>query len=115
MHKNQKGVVPLLLLVAGLGVVAFIILAGYAPFKDNLYSVLYRKSDSHAATTPEAKMYIVMNVGNAIPTADRLNEMAHRLGRGSDGANNVKVGFSDLIQYLLMIDRNDPNYNFKDS
>src|SRR3989344_4802046 len=111
MHKNQKGVVPLLLLVAGLGVVAFIILAGYAPFKDNLYSVLYRKSDSYAATAPEAKTYVMMNIGQAQPTVDRINEMVLRLGRGSDG--QVKVGFADLSQYLLEIDpAND--YQFKD-
>ncbi len=49
---NEKGLAPIFLLLASIGVIIFIVIAGYTPFKNNLYDVLYRKTDSKAAETP---------------------------------------------------------------
>lgn len=108
---KQKGfahlflILGLLVLLAGIGVAAYL----------TQFTQVFKPKASETAQQPlpDSKMYIVMNVGNAIPTVDRLNEMVNRLGRGSDG--DVKVGFSDLIQFMVMIDRNDPEFNFKDT
>src|SRR3989344_3082420 len=57
---NQKGLVPcsrlgeagamhLLLLLAGVGLLGFLLVTSYAPFKNNLLSSLFPKDFSHAA------------------------------------------------------------------
>src|SRR3989344_3178518 len=48
---NQKGVAPILLLVGVIGIIAFLAIAGSAPFKTNLLSTLFPKDSSHAAGT----------------------------------------------------------------
>ncbi len=50
---NQKGSAHLFLLVAALGVITFLLVSAMAPFKDKLFSLLYPKPSSRAATTTE--------------------------------------------------------------
>lgn len=54
MPKNfsQKGALSLLLLIAGLGAVAFLVIATSSEFKDQLFGRLYKKPKSFAASNP---------------------------------------------------------------
>lgn len=45
----QVGVIPLMLLIAGVGVIIALVIFGVAPFRNNLLSTLYPKPHSHAA------------------------------------------------------------------
>ena len=51
MKLNQSGAVPLLVLIAIFGIVGLLTLSTYAPFKNNLFSTLFPKNESHAATS----------------------------------------------------------------
>jgi hypothetical protein len=51
---DQRGalhVLPLLLIVAAVGVISFLLISSSAPFKGGLFGVLNSKPISHAATT----------------------------------------------------------------
>src|SRR4029079_1922745 len=50
--KDQIGSVPLLMLIAIIGLIAFLSFVSLAPFKDNLSSSLFPKQFSHAANGP---------------------------------------------------------------
>lgn len=49
---SEKGAIPVLLLIAGVGLVGFLLVSSAAPFKDKLFGTLYPKSLSKAATVP---------------------------------------------------------------
>jgi hypothetical protein len=46
---NEKGVVPILILVAAIGVIAFLLISNTFTFKDKIFSLLYKLPLSHAA------------------------------------------------------------------
>ena len=46
---NQKGVAPILILVAVIGIVAFLAISSSAPFKNKLLTSLYPKEETRAA------------------------------------------------------------------
>ncbi len=48
---NQNGAIPLLVLIAVVGALAFLAISSAAPFKDGLFGNLYPKPPSEAATT----------------------------------------------------------------
>ncbi len=50
MGKKEKGSVPILIMVAIVGILGFVAIANFAPFKDKLFSSLYPKPPSHAAS-----------------------------------------------------------------
>lgn len=51
MAINQRGAAPILILVAVIGLVAFLAISSSAPFKNILLSTLFPKDQSHAAST----------------------------------------------------------------
>lgn len=51
---NQKGTIPLLLLIAIVGIISFLAFSSLAPFKDKLISSLYPKPSAEASGTPAA-------------------------------------------------------------
>ena len=52
-HNSQKGFAPhLLILLAALGIITYLLISSSASFKNNLFSMLYPKPSSHAATLP---------------------------------------------------------------
>jgi hypothetical protein len=59
---NEKGAMPLLILIAGLGLIAFLIVSSAAPLKDKLFNALYPKPASHAAS----EIVFVDEEGNAL-------------------------------------------------
>ncbi len=75
MRFNQRGLAPLLLLIAGLGVIVFTVTAGYAPFKDNLYSILYRKNSLFAS--------------DSIPYINHIISNGQSLSVGADGCPSL--------------------------
>ncbi len=48
---NQKGAIPLLLLIAGIGLLVFIFITSTTSFKDKLFNTLFPKPPSHASET----------------------------------------------------------------
>lgn len=58
-HLNQRGVAHILLLLAGLGVVAFLLVSSSAEFKNNLFGRLFPKQFSQAAISgPITPVYV---------------------------------------------------------
>ncbi len=55
--KSQQGVIHLLLLVAAIGVIAFLLVTSLAPFKNKLLSTLFPKQQSHASSDPTDTTY----------------------------------------------------------
>ena len=51
LHKNQKGIAPILLLVAAVGIIGLLFISSAAPFKDKLFSSVFPKPASHAASS----------------------------------------------------------------
>lgn len=85
MSLNEKGFAPLLLLVASLGVIIFLVVAGYGPFKDSLYSVLYRKTPTYASDSTSYINHIIssgqsLSVGSdgcpALTTTQPFNNLS---------------------------------------
>lgn len=52
MINNQKGAVPVLILIAALGLVAFLVVSSSASFKDKLFAQLFPKRSSYALSEP---------------------------------------------------------------
>lgn len=63
MYFNQKGAVPLLFLIAILGVVAFLAISWVGPFEGSFFNSLFSKPSSHAA---EAGVFFVNQNGDQI-------------------------------------------------
>lgn len=60
---NQRGIVPILVLVASLGALAFLVLASSADFKDKLFGRLYQRTPSQAAiSAPVSGPINILNV-----------------------------------------------------
>lgn len=88
---NQKGAVPILILIAAIGIVGVIALSNLAPFKDQLLSSLFPKPASHAAT---------LTSDDIINNAMQLNTIS--------GADDLTTEAQSLITKFV----NDPkNYN----
>lgn len=49
---NQKGTIPILVLISILGVVGFLIISSAAPFKEKLFAQLFPKPASFAVSSP---------------------------------------------------------------
>src|SRR4051812_1831904 len=49
-NQNEKGVIPILILVAAIGVIAFVAGTSLLPFKDRLLGSIFPKKESSAAT-----------------------------------------------------------------
>lgn len=86
---NQKGAIPLFLIVALIGVLVFIVLTSTFSFKENLFSSLYPKEESVAASEPLGIQpgQPIDDSGNILITetvADRLK---------STGAGWVRINF----------------------
>ncbi len=49
---GEAGVVPVFVLIAGIGLVAFLVISSSGSFKDRLFSLLYPKPSSYAVSNP---------------------------------------------------------------
>lgn len=74
---NRKSIdrsLPLLFIFASVGLIAYILITSFAPFKDNIFKYLFNKSQSHAAATdwnqvgkdPQHTGHSSENLGNNI-------------------------------------------------
>ena len=85
MNKSaQKGVAHILLLVAALGVVAFILVSSTVPFKDRVFGELYQKPISQAAVPNGIDMAYPCGFTNPAFCDDFSQGPAPVKGRGND-------------------------------
>ncbi len=59
---NQIGAIPLLVLIAVIGLISVLIVVNFAPFKDRLLSSLFPKNSSFAASAPTTANFGKMNL-----------------------------------------------------
>ncbi len=52
INKSQRGAVPVLILIAAVGVVVFLALSSSAEFKHKIFGLLYSKPSSYAVSNP---------------------------------------------------------------
>lgn len=65
LHSTQKGFAHVLLILAAVGVLAFVLIVGVAPFRDNLFASLFQKSSSFATGGP-----VVSNISTTSPSVN---------------------------------------------
>lgn len=80
-YLNQKGAVPIILVLGIIGITAIMFVANAAPFKDRFLSSLYPKDQSYAATTTTTK---IMPVGDSL---------THGVKKGSSDPENLMAGY----------------------
>lgn len=107
-QSNQKGAIPLLLLIATVGVIGFLLFSSLAPFKDHLFSIFYPKPPSHAAGSSVVKvvdgklyvdnqLFIIKGINyNPIPiSSDQIDSSAPN----SDVPKIAEMGASTIATY----------------
>src|SRR5689334_3053475 len=67
MKTDQKGAAPILILVAIIGVVAFLAISSYAPFKSKLLSSLFPKYESKAFSAIPSPFPNCTPLGGQVP------------------------------------------------
>src|SRR3989344_5322845 len=80
---SRPGVIPILFLIAGVGLVAFFAVSFIAPFKDNLFDKLFPKSKTGAVSVCEKAPVVSFgqkpDKEKAKSTADNLNKSTAEL------------------------------------
>ena len=109
---NQKGAAPILLLVAALGLIIFLFITSTFDFKDKLFSTLFPKPPSFAASSTDTSYNMGVLVLKYFPlTTDGQNiniTVTGDLGdlyttikqRTVDVTNNLKVSLEKATKYL---------------
>lgn len=110
--KNEKGVTHLLLLVAVIGLVAFILLATLSPFRNSLLSSLYPKQSSHAAIadcalTPAGTscLYVQPESANIEPNTDFAVQVRVNTNGAQINAVQATINYpADLLDVVSIDD-----------
>ncbi len=101
LPKTQKGIAHILLLVAALGLIIFLLFSSSAPFKDKLFSVLFPKPSSRAATSTDTTYDMGVLVIKYFPlTADGQNIDISVTGDVGDLYTTIKQRTVDVTTAL---------------
>lgn len=69
MYKlSQKGAIPVLILIAAVGLISFLVVSSTADFKDKLFAQLFPKPPSYAVSNPISEPISPTPVPTSIPT-----------------------------------------------
>jgi|GEM_PF-4625128 len=112
-HKmfNQRGSVPILIILAAFSIIVYLLISSVFPFKDKLFSSLYPKPPSHAAgdadTSPETSQSLSVPVSFSAtvisPSQINLSWFAPQDATGVAGyeifRDNVKLATVTTISY----------------
>jgi hypothetical protein len=104
---SQGGIVPILVLLAAVGLIGFIVLANSASFKDGLFASLFTKPASHAQQLPlQAEIVVKFRAGTSeqvkqnIRTHFGLTKMTDVTNNGPE-KDRIPVEVRETILTLL--------------
>lgn len=107
MLNSQKGIAHILILLAAVGLVAFVLMSQSADFKDQLFGQLYEKPSSHAAGPGLVSLdqLVVRFKGNLSESAqiDILKSYGLEIGATTQESNLVIVKISPDKQSEVMV------------
>ena len=109
---DQKGVVPVFVLLAALGLVGFVVISSSAGFKDKLFAQLFPKPISRAVSGPISgpidSIPPTVSITNPLNgAAIRKNSTVNITANASDNVAVTKVEFS-IAGTLLCLDTSAP-------
>lgn len=115
---NQRGVVPVFFLLSALGIIIYILISSTLPFKDKLFSLLFPKPPSYAATSTDTQYNMGVLVIKYFPltsngqnidisvTGDVGESYAIVKKRTDDVTNQLKISLEKASTYLGYKDPN---------